>query len=212
MKSNKFGQTKIKEALNKDTYYSIIESLLFVSGEPMKLKDIALIIDCDMIYTKEILKDMYNCYEKSDRGIKLININEDYQLVTKSENSEFVQKILKTNTRQSLSQASLETLAIVAYRQPITRIDIDEIRGVKSDSAITKLMERSLIKESGRLDVPGRPILYSTTDEFLKQFNLGNLKELPLLEKFVLNDIEKEIEYISSNEAVQESIKNRNEE
>jgi segregation and condensation protein B len=185
---------EIKEAFNKEIYYSIIESLLFASGEAMKLKDISVIIEQELNYTKELLKDMHINYEVESRGIKLIRINDEYQLVTKPQNSDYIQKLLKTNIRQSLSQASLETLAIVAYKQPITRVDIDEIRGVKSDSAISKLIEKGLIKESGRLDVPGRPILFATTDDFLKQFNLYNIKELPPLEQFFYDNAENEVE------------------
>jgi segregation and condensation protein B len=199
MSSSSFNQTEIKEAFNREIYYSIIESLLFASGEAMKLKDIAVIIEQDIVYTKEVLKDMHINYEAESRGIKLIRINDEYQLVTKPQNSDYIQKLLKTNIRQSLSQASLETLAIVAYKQPITRVDIDEIRGVKSESAIAKLVERGLIKESGRLDVPGRPILFVTTDNFLKQFNLYNLEELPALEQFMFDSIEKELEDMSGN-------------
>lgn len=183
MKENNILQIEIKETNDNIKYYSIIESLLFVSGEPMKLKDIASILELSPVFTKKVLKEMMFLYE--DRGIKLIRINDEFQLVTKPENSEYIQKILKTNSRQALSQASLETLAIVAYKQPITRVDIDEIRGVKSDSAVAKLLEKKLIKESGRLDAPGRPILYSTTDDFLKQLNIENIKELPSLEMIV---------------------------
>ena len=147
-----------------DTYY-------FDNGATTKVKE-------------EVLNEMILDYEASLRGIKLISIKGEYQLVTKSENSDYIQKLLKKNKRQSLSQASLESLAIIAYKQPITRIDIDEIRGVKSESAIQKLIEKNLIKESGRLDVPGRPILYSTTNEFLRQFELNDLKELPSLDLF----------------------------
>ena len=199
MNSNSFNQTEIKEAFNREMYYSIIESLLFASGEAMKLKDIAVIIEQDIDYTKDVLKDMHLNYDTESRGLKLIRINDEYQLVTKPQNSDYIQKLLKTNIRQSLSQASLETLAIVAYKQPITRVDIDEIRGVKSESAIAKLIERGLIKESGRLDVPGRPILFVTTDNFLKQFNLYNLEELPALEQFMLDSIENELEDITGN-------------
>ena len=123
-------------------------------------------------------------YEDKSRGIRLISLDEAYQLVTKSKNSEFFQKLLKKNKKHSLSQASIESLAIIAYKQPITRIDIDEIRGVKSESAITRLVERGLIKDVGRLEVPGRPILYGTTDEFLRQFGLKTIKELPSLDLY----------------------------
>lgn len=185
MKSDDVLQTEIKETSNTEKYFSVIESLLFVSGEPLKLKHIAEILECNPAYAKKILKEMMFVYEDNNRGIKLVNMNDEYQLVTKPSNSEYVLKILKTSGRQALSQASLETLAIVAYKQPITRIDIDEIRGVKSDSAVAKLLEKKLIKEAGRMDAPGRPILYSTTDEFLKHFNLQNIKELPSLESIM---------------------------
>ncbi|NLZ47693.1 MAG: segregation/condensation protein B [Clostridiales bacterium] len=185
MRKDEILQTEMKEISNKDKYFSIIESLLFVSGEPMKLKQIAEIIECSVAYTKKILKEMMFNYEESNRGIKLVNMNDEYQLVTKADNSEYVLKILKNSHRQALSQASLETLAIIAYKQPITRVEIDEIRGVKSESAINRLLEKNLIKEAGRLDAPGRPALFATTDEFLKHFNLQNIKELPSIESII---------------------------
>lgn len=166
-------------------YFSIIESLLFVSGEPLKINQIARIIECSVDFTKDLLEQMANLYNNSDRGIKLMNSENRYNLVTKAENSEYIEKLLGINSRQSLSQASLETLAIIAYKQPITRVDVDEIRGVKSDRAIYNLLEKGLIKESGRLNVPGRPILYSTTEDFLKYFGLENVDTLPSLEEFV---------------------------
>ncbi|SHE98812.1 SMC-Scp complex subunit ScpB [Clostridium fallax] len=184
MDSINYSQFEFEEASNKNRIISIIESLLFVSGEPLPLKEISKILEINENKALEILKDLSDRYEKEDRGIKLISINNNYQLITKPENSNYIHKLLKKNTRQSLSQASLESLAIIAYRQPITRIDIDEIRGVKSESAIQRLVERNLIKEVGRLDVPGRPIQYGTTDEFLRQFGLTDLKDLPVMDEF----------------------------
>lgn len=166
----------------------IIEALLFVSGEPLSLKELALNLDASPKHLEKVLEELIEDYQHEDRGIKLIRINGDYQLSTKNEYSNYIQKLLKKNKRQSLSQASLESLAIVAYKQPITRIDIDEIRGVKSDSAISRLMDKELIKEVGRLEVPGRPILYSTTEEFLRQFGVGDLKELPSLDLFSIKE------------------------
>ena len=145
---------------------------------------------------------MINEYEDENRGIRLISINGAYQLVTKSENSDYIQKLLKKNKRHSLSQASIESLAIIAYKQPITRIDIDEIRGVKSESAIQKLVEKGLIKDIGRLEVPGRPILYGTTDEFLRQFGLETLKELPSLDLY--NDEEAKSSMDVLNQALED--------
>lgn len=184
MNNFELGQVEFEEASKKERIKSIIESILFVTGEPLSLRDIAINLEMPPRYVEEVLNEMILDYEASLRGIKLISIKGEYQLVTKSENSDYIQKLLKKNKRQSLSQASIESLAIIAYKQPITRIDIDEIRGVKSESAIQKLIEKNLIKESGRLDVPGRPILYSTTNEFLRQFELNDLKELPSLDLF----------------------------
>ena len=173
--------------LTKDEYFSIIESLLFASGEPLTLKQIASIIKLSSKRTKDLLKDMAVKYRQKSRGIKILNSDDRYSLVTKTENSYYVEELLGNNSRQSLSQASLETLAIIAYKQPITRIDIDEIRGVKSDRAISTLVERELIKENGRLSVPGRPIIYGTTEEFLKYFGLENINEIPGIEEFHLD-------------------------
>ena len=168
-----------------EVYFSIFESLLFVSGEPIKLKELASIIESSEDFAEDVLKELMFKYESEERGMRLLNINNQYQLVTKPENSDYVQKLLKTNIRQALSQAALETLAIVSYRQPVTRIDIDEIRGVKSDSAVLTLVDKGLIKECGRMDVAGRPILYATTEEFLKNFGLNNIKDMPPLENIL---------------------------
>lgn len=182
-----FNQTS-----KKGTVKAIIEAMLFVSGEPLSLRDIAINLEMTPKYVEEVLNEMMLDYEVNLRGIKLISVNGSYQLVTKTDYSEYIQKLLKKNKRQSLSQASLESLAIVAYKQPITRIDIDEIRGVKSDSAIQRLIEKDLIKEVGRLNVPGRPIQFGTTEEFLRQFGLNDLKELPSLDMFGLSNQEQE--------------------
>ncbi|WP_034849355.1 SMC-Scp complex subunit ScpB [Clostridium hydrogeniformans] len=199
----KATQYEFEEVSKKNIYMSALESLLFVSGEPLKLKDIASMIECSISYTKEIIQELNKEYNKELRGIKLVQINDSYQLVTKPENSDFIQKILKTNVRQSLSQAALETLAIIAYKQPITRVDIDEIRGVKSESAVQKLLERNIIKEIGRLDVIGRPILYGTTEEFLKQFDMETLKELPSLDALMDEESTMEISLLGEEKEEQ---------
>lgn len=184
MKLDNISQLEFNEISHKKRFFSIIESLLFVSGEPLSPFEIAKTIDLDLDKTLSLIKELALSYERDDRGIKLITINGNFQLATKNANSNYIQKLLKKNTRQSLSQASLESLAIIAYKQPITKIEIDEIRGVKSESAIQKLVEKSLIEETGRADAPGRPILYGTTDEFLRHFALGELGELPSIDLF----------------------------
>ncbi len=181
-------QYEFEEVSIKSTLKSAIEALLFVTGEPLALRDLSNNLEVDSKILTEIIDEMIKEYSDENRGITLLAINGGYQLVTKAENSDYIQKLLKKNRRQSLSQASIESLAIISYKQPITRIDIDEIRGVKSESALQKLVEKNLIKEVGRLEVPGRPILYGTTDEFLRQFGLKNLSELPSLDLY--NDAE----------------------
>lgn len=185
MKERNINQAEIEEVSTKNVYFSIIESLLFVSGEPIEIKQIASVLECSINFTKDLLNEMMKLYKAENRGIKIINTNNSYSFATKSENSDYIEKLLGTNSRQSLSQAALETIAIVAYKQPITRIDIDEIRGVKSDKAISNLVEKGLIKETGRLDVPGRPILYGTTEEFLKNFGLQTISQMPGLDELI---------------------------
>ncbi|MBZ9687990.1 segregation/condensation protein B [Clostridium estertheticum] len=194
MKEFNITQLDIEEVSTKKIYFSIIESLLFVTGDSLKLTDIANILECSNDFTRELVNELIVKYEEEDRGIKIIVTNDQYQFVTKPCNSDYVQKLLKTNIRQSLSQASLETLAIIAYKQPITRVEIEDIRGVKSDRAIYTLSEKKLIEESGRKNVPGRPIIYVTTDEFLKHFDFYSLAEMPSLEKFNNENLQENIE------------------
>ncbi|EKO1911738.1 segregation/condensation protein B [Clostridium botulinum] len=184
-------QLEINEVSQKNKYKSIIESLLFMSGEPINIKDLATILNCKQDKVSLLLNEMKNNYASKDRGIKILIYNKAVQLVTKPENSIYVEKLLKTNIRQSLSQAALETLSIIAYKQPITRVAIDEIRGVKSDRAIYTLLEKNIIKECGRLEIPGKPILYGTTEEFLKFFGLDSIEAIPNLED-LLKEFSKE--------------------
>jgi len=163
---------------------SVIEGLLFTSGDRLKLRDIADIIEATEGKAKGLLLELRDEYLKENRGIELIISNNEYYLAAKRKNNSYIQKLLKINYRQSLSQASIETLSIIAYKQPITRVEIEEIRGVKSDSAVNTLMQKGLITEKGRLDVIGRPILYATTSDFLTYFGLNSIKDLPNIEEF----------------------------
>ena len=191
MKETKGLQIPFMDDAKKSELKSAVEALLFASGEPLSIYELSNHLDEKSKTIELIIQEMMDAYEKvQTRGIKLISIKGKYQLVTKGENAEYIQKLLKKNKRQSLSQASIESLAIISYKQPITRIDIDEIRGVKSESALQRLIEKDLIKEVGRLEVPGRPILYGTTDEFLRQFDLRDLKDLPSLDLFGQDDDE----------------------
>ncbi|WP_102400838.1 SMC-Scp complex subunit ScpB [Haloimpatiens massiliensis] len=186
------SQMEIETASQKNRLFSIVESLLFVSGEPMKSKYIASILEYSKEKIEDFMQEMIESYGDDSRGIKIIKIDDSYQIVTKPENSVYIQKLLNVNVRQSLSQAALETLAIIAYKQPITRIEIEEIRGVKCDKAVVNLVEKGLVKECGRKEVPGRPILYATSDTFLKHFGLESLGDMPDLSEFEEHIVEEE--------------------
>ncbi|MDD2401001.1 MAG: SMC-Scp complex subunit ScpB [Clostridia bacterium] len=161
-----------------DDTKNIIEALLFVSNEPLSAKMLADIIGRSQEDIVLLLKDIKADCEREMRGFCLIEIAGGYSFVTRPEYASYVEKLVKPRLN-TLTQAALETLTIIAYKQPITRSEIDEIRGVKSDSAVSTILERLLIYEVGRKDGSGRPILYGTTPAFLKYFGLKNIKELP---------------------------------
>jgi segregation and condensation protein B len=163
-------------------YKAIVEGLLFAAGdEGLSLQQIASVLEIKEEQAKEIVSALKEEYERGQRGIQLVELAGVFQLATKKEHAPYLKKLVESPSSTSLSQAALETLAIIAYRQPITRAEIEEIRGVKSDKPIQTLMARALIKEVGRAEGTGRPILYGTTKEFLDYFGLKTLEELPPL-------------------------------
>ncbi|TKH41848.1 SMC-Scp complex subunit ScpB [Paenibacillus terrae] len=164
---------------------SIIEGLLFLAGEEgLSAKQIADIVEQQQELVEKGLEDMKQDMEQGGRGLQIVRIAGHYQLATLSEHAPYFEKLAYSPARASLSQAALETLAIVAYRQPITRIEIEDIRGVKSERAIHTLVNKELIEEKGRAEAIGRPILYGTTKSFLDYFGLGSLVDLPQPELF----------------------------
>lgn len=162
---------------------SILESLLFAAGdEGLTLKQIADVLEIEEYEAMDIVNDLKQEYENNEqRGLHIIEWAHTFQLATKKENAPYLKKMVETARPQSLSQAALETLAIVAYKQPITKVEIEEIRGVQTERPIQTLISKGLIKEVGRKESPGRPILYGTTNEFLDYFGLKDLNELPPL-------------------------------
>lgn len=168
---------------------SIIESLLFTWGEPLDIKEIASIVEVNEKELSKVMQEMIDEFDYNMRGIKIIKVNDSYQLGTRPENFEWIKKLANPKTAKNLSTAALETLSIIAYRQPIIKSDIEAIRGVRCDKAIETLMERGLIEEMGRLERVGRPILYGTTDVFLRCFGLESLENLPPL-KDIVDDID----------------------
>lgn len=166
---------------------AIVEGLLFASGDAVSLEKISDILEIDKKTAKLILNNMVTNSQNSRRGIMMREINGRYQLCSRPEHCDYIKKLFEPRQKQGLSPAAFETLAIIAYNQPITRGKVEQIRGVNSDSAITKLLDRNLVKETGRLDAPGKPLLYGTTDEFLRSLGFKSLADLPRLE---MNEIQ----------------------
>jgi len=171
-----------------------IEAVLFAMGSSVELPRIAAAIGMDSAHTRGILEEMARRYEEEDRGIRLICLDGAYQLCTKKEYYETLISIALHPKKPSLTDVMLETLAIIAYRQPVTKAEIEKIRGVKSDHAVNRLIEYDLIRELGRLDVPGRPILFGTTEEFLRIFGVEDVEELPHIDPVRLEDFKAEAE------------------
>lgn len=166
----------------EEKYKGVIEGLLFASGdEGMTIKQISNIIDIEEEYVVSAIEALKNDYQQSDRGLMIMQAHEVIHLTTKPEHSAYYKKMLENPSPSRMSQAALETLAIIAYKQPITKTEIEEIRGVGSDRPVKTLLARSLIEEAGRKESPGRPILYRTSKEFLIYFGLTSLDELPEL-------------------------------
>lgn len=158
---------------------TIVEAVLFASGDAVSLETLSEIIGIDKVTLENLINRMMETYTQQNRGIQIREINGGYQLCSNPDYYEYIEKLFEPRQKQGLSQAALETLAIIAYNQPITKVEVEKIRGVNSDSAINSLLERNLIREAGRLDAPGRPILYETTEEFLRVFGYRSLKDLP---------------------------------
>lgn len=166
--------------MDYSTLKSVLEGLLFVAGdEGLNVKTIAEVVGMDADVVADVLRDLKDDFARDGRGIRIAEVAGGYRLTTAPEHAPYFEKLAYSPARTSLSQAALETLSIVAYRQPITRIDIEEIRGVKSDRAIHTLVAKDLIEEVGRAEQIGRPILYGTTKAFLDYFGLADIGQLP---------------------------------
>ena len=158
---------------------AVIEAVLFTMGESVEISRLADVIEEDVKTTKSILKDMATRYEQENSGTALTQLDNSVQLSTKADIHEYLIQIAKAPRKMTLTDTVLETLSIIAYKQPVTRIEIERIRGVSCDHAINKLLEYDLITELGRLDAPGRPLLFGTTEQFLRCFGVKSLEELP---------------------------------
>ncbi|MBO5277898.1 MAG: SMC-Scp complex subunit ScpB [Lachnospiraceae bacterium] len=171
-----------------------IEAILFTMGNSVELSRIAAAIGHDEDTTKRLIHNMMDKYQHEDRGIQIIELEDAFQMCTKKEMYEYLIRVASTPKKQVLTDVLLETLSIIAYKQPVTKLDIEKIRGVKCDHAVNKLVEYNLVCEAGRLDAPGRPILFATTEEFLRSFGVSSLDELPHVKQDKLDEFKHEAE------------------
>lgn len=177
-----------------DKIEAIIEAILFTMGEAVPVSKIAEAIDHNINTTRKIINNMIDKYDSGDRGIKIIELDDAYQMCTKPEYYEYIRKINTKIKNVELTDILLETLSIIAYKQPITKVHIENIRGVRTDHAINKLIEYNLVCEVGRMDAPGRPILFGTTQDFLRNFGFKSLEDLPIIEDDKITKFQNEAE------------------
>ncbi len=173
---------------------AVIEAILFAMGDSVELEKIAKAVEHDTATTRKILHGMMDRYRMEDRGVQIIELEDSFQMCTKKEMYEYLIRVAKQPRKLVLTDVALETLSIIAYKQPITKAEIEKIRGVKCDHAVNKLVEYNLVTELGRMDAPGRPILFGTTEEFLRNFGVQSLEELPVPNPVQIEDFKAEAE------------------
>lgn len=169
----------MEEKRTESEIRAAVEAILFAAGDSVENDRLAEALELDKQEMSDILKRLALRYEEADRGIRLVELDGAWQLCTKTEHYEELIRVVKQPKKTVLTDVLLETLSIVAYKQPVTRLEVEKIRGVKSDHAVNKLVEYGLIEEVGRMDAPGRPILFGTTEEFLRRFGVNSVGDLP---------------------------------
>jgi len=192
-------ETLFEEGLKKITkeekaWEAVIEAVLFTMGNSVELSRLAAAIGQDENAAREAVLRLKKRYDTGKRGMQIIELENSYQMCTRSEYYEHLIRVAATPKKQVLSDVVLETLSIIAYKQPVTKLEIEKIRGVKSDHAVNKLVEYNLVYEVGRLDAPGRPALFATTEEFLRRFGIGSTQNLPVADPVVAAEIRMEVE------------------
>ena len=171
-----------------------VEAILFTMGDSVELTTLAKALQLDTETTKRLMANMMDRYQAEDRGLQIIELEQAYQMCTKKEYYEYLIRIAMQPKKPSLTEVMLETLSIIAYKQPVTKAEIEKIRGVKCDHAVNKLVEYNLVKELGRLDAPGRPLLFGTTEQFLRCFGVKSLEELPEMGTVQLEEFKQQAE------------------
>ena len=180
--------------MERNRQEALIEAVLFTVGESVTLNKLAELIGETPSVTKKIIYDMKEKMDADNRGVSIIELDQSFQMCTKVEFYEDLMKITKSPRKYSLSDTLLETLSIIAYKQPVTRLDIEKIRGVNCDHAVNRLIEFNLVKELGRMDAPGRPLLFGTTEQFLRSFGVKSLDELPELNPVQIEEFKEQAE------------------
>jgi segregation and condensation protein B len=188
--------------LNLTTARAIAEALIFASSEPISAKTMAAIIGVNEHTLKQMISDLMEDYQQKQCGIQIVEVANGYQFATNPEYAVYIEKLQKMPRNIGLSQAAIETLAIVAYKQPITKAEIEALRGVSIESSLATLVDKGLIEEAGRKESPGRPILYGTTKRFLKYFGLKDLNELPKVPEWIESGMIK-YDGLESNQGIQ---------
>ena len=180
--------------METNNYEAAIEAILFTMGESVEIDKIAKALELTKAQVKKIVANMQKELESDSRGIRIIELENAYQLCTKPEMYDYLIKVAKQPRRQVLTDVMMETLSIIAYKQPVTKMEIEKIRGVSSDHAVNKLVEYHLVCELGRLDAPGRPLLFGTTEEFLRSFGVHSIDDLPVLSPVQVEEFKQEAE------------------
>ena len=190
--------------MDMDRIEAVIEAVLFAMGESVSVDKLEVAIGHDEETTVKIIHNMMDKYESSDRGIKIIELENAFQMCTKQEFYEDLIKVAAAPRKYVLTDVLLETLSIIAYKQPITKMEIEKIRGVSCEHAVNKLVEYELVKELGRLDAPGRPMLFGTTEEFLRAFGVTSIEELPAISEDIIEKFKDEAEMEISRDSAQD--------
>ena len=180
--------------MDKKKAEAIIEAVLFAMGDSVEMSKLTHVLEMEPQQIRDIIDEMNRKYQKQERGISIIELEDSYQLCTKPELYEYLIKVAKAPRKYVMSDTLLETLSIVAYKQPVTRLEVEKIRGVSCDHAMNRLLEFNLIQELGRLDAPGRPLLFGTTEEFLRTFGVKSLGDLPTLNQEQVEDFKHQAE------------------
>lgn len=194
--------------MDLDRIEAVIEAVLFTMGDSVEVEKLAAAIEHDVDTTRKIVHNMMDRYEAANRGIRIIELENAFQLCTKTEYYDELIKVASQPRKYVLTDVLLETLSIIAYKQPITKLEIEKIRGVSCDHAVNKLVEYGLAKELGRFDAPGRPMLFGTTEDFLRSFGVQSIDELPVISEDLVEKFKDEAQM--ELEAQQRDLENGN--